>query len=367
MTRSPCVDAACRFFREIVAASPRTARLAQAAIAIGLGLSPYVAARWRRMPPRDRWSISRPSPRRSTAPDQGQRGDVERLADRRSRLRRDPFQQAQPDQHRQRQEPRPGVELRPRVDARRRGDAARGRRRHVRRPARGASSTPSTRAPASSSGRYDPEVPPARRATRPAATSSTAASRSTRARSSSARSTAGYRARRRDRQGGLGEGHHRRPDAAYTITGAPRVVKGKVIIGNGGAEYGVRGYVTAYDAETGELRWRFFTVPGDPSQALRGRSRWQRAAKTWDPAASGGRSAAAARCGTRIAYDPDLDLVYVGTGNGSPWNRSMRSPAGGDNLYLVVDRRARTPTPANTSGTTRRRPATTGTTPSPSR
>ncbi len=58
---------------------------------------------------------------------------------------------------------------------------------------------------------------------------------------------------------------------SYTITGAPRVFKGKVIIGNGGAEYGVRGYITAYDAETGEQKWRWFTVPGDPVQALRER------------------------------------------------------------------------------------------------
>ena len=54
------------------------------------------------------------------------------------------------------------------------------------------------------------------------------------------------------------------PERPYTITGAPRVVKGKVIIGNGGAEFGVRGYVSAYDAETGDLAWRFHTVPGDP-------------------------------------------------------------------------------------------------------
>ena len=55
----------------------------------------------------------------------------------------------------------------------------------------------------------------------------------------------------------------------YTITGAPRVVKGKVLIGNGGAEMGVRGYVSAYDAETGKMAWRFYTVPGDPVEGLR--------------------------------------------------------------------------------------------------
>ena len=70
---------------------------------------------------------------------------------------------------------------------------------------------------------------------------------------------------------------------SYTITGAPRVFKGKVIIGNGGAEYGVRGYVTAYDAKTGKQTWRWFTVPGDPSKPFEDES-MAKAAKTWDPA-----------------------------------------------------------------------------------
>ena len=68
----------------------------------------------------------------------------------------------------------------------------------------------------------------------------------------------------------------------YTITGAPRVFKGKVVIGNGGAEYGVRGYITAYDAATGEQKWRWFTVPGDPSKPFEDAS-MAKAAKTWDP------------------------------------------------------------------------------------
>ena len=85
----------------------------------------------------------------------------------------------------------------------------------------------------------------------------------------------------------------------YTITGAPRVVKGKVIIGNGGAEYGVRGYVTAYDAETGEQVWRFYTVPGDPAKRLRDAATWRWRAKTWNADAEWWkRAAAAARCGT---------------------------------------------------------------------
>lgn len=118
----------------------------------------------------------------------------------------------------------------------------------------------------------------------------------------------------------------------YTITGAPRVVEGKVIIGNGGAEFGVRGYVSAYDAETGKLVWRFYTVPGDPSQPYESRA-LERAAKTWTgdqywKVGGGG------TCWDSMAYDPDLRLLYVGTGNGSPWSRYVRSPGGGDNLYL---------------------------------
>lgn len=117
----------------------------------------------------------------------------------------------------------------------------------------------------------------------------------------------------------------------YTITGAPRVVKGNVIIGNGGAEYGVRGYLSAYDAESGEMAWRFHTVPGDPSEPFESAA-MERAAETWTGTwweVGGG--------GTvwdSFAYDPDLDLLYAGTGNGSPWNRQIRSPGGGDNLYI---------------------------------
>src|SRR5439155_5352894 len=72
------------------------------------------------------------------------------------------------------------------------------------------------------------------------------------------------------------------PSRPYTITMAPRVVKGKVLIGNGGAEYGVRGYVSAYDAETGAQVWRFYTVPGDPAQPYE-TPELEKAAKTWDP------------------------------------------------------------------------------------
>ena len=120
---------------------------------------------------------------------------------------------------------------------------------------------------------------------------------------------------------------------AYTITGAPRVAKGKVFIGNGGAEYGVRGYVTAYDTESGEKVWRFFTVPGDPSLGFEDPA-MEMAAKTWKGTKwwefGGGGTV-----WNSIVYDPDFNNVYLGVGNGSPWTREIRSPGGGDNLFLA--------------------------------
>ncbi len=118
---------------------------------------------------------------------------------------------------------------------------------------------------------------------------------------------------------------------AYTITGAPRIADGRVLIGNGGAEFGVRGYVSAYDAETGELDWRVYTVPGDPTDGFESPA-IEAAAETWSGdwwQAGGGGTAWDA-----IVYDPDLDMVYIGVGNGSPWYSRIRSPGGGDNLYL---------------------------------
>jgi quinohemoprotein ethanol dehydrogenase len=121
---------------------------------------------------------------------------------------------------------------------------------------------------------------------------------------------------------------------AYTITGAPRVVKGKVVIGNGGAEYGVRGYVTAYDAETGRQVWRWFIVPGDPSKPYENAA-MERAAKTWDPSGRYWELGGGGTAWDTMTFDPELNLLYIGTGNGSPWSRDRRSPAGGDNLYLA--------------------------------
>jgi quinohemoprotein ethanol dehydrogenase len=120
------------------------------------------------------------------------------------------------------------------------------------------------------------------------------------------------------------------PQYRYTITGAPRIVKGKVLIGNGGAEFGVRGYISAYDAGTGKMVWRFYTVPGDPSQPYESPI-LEKAAKTWT-----GQWRKFGGGGTvwdSIVYDPDLDLIYFGVGNGTPWDRRARSPQGGDNLF----------------------------------
>ena len=120
------------------------------------------------------------------------------------------------------------------------------------------------------------------------------------------------------------------PNLRYTITGAPRVAQGKVIIGNGGAEFGVRGYVSAYDAESGKLAWRFYTVPGDPEKQFE-TPELARAAKTW----SGGwwKLGGGGTVWNAIAYDPQLDLLYIGTGNGTTWTEKYRSPNGGDNLF----------------------------------
>jgi quinohemoprotein ethanol dehydrogenase len=117
----------------------------------------------------------------------------------------------------------------------------------------------------------------------------------------------------------------------YTITGAPRVFDGKVLIGNGGAEYGARGFVTAYDAETGNQVWRFYTVPGDPAQPFESEA-LAKAAKTWK--GQWWKLGGGGTVWDSIVYDPNLKLVYIGVGNGSPWNQKLRSPGGGDNLYL---------------------------------
>ncbi len=118
----------------------------------------------------------------------------------------------------------------------------------------------------------------------------------------------------------------------YSITGAPRVVEGRVIIGNAGADFGARGYVSAYDAETGELAWRTYTVPGNPADGFESPA-MEAAARTWT--GEWWRAGGGGTVWDSMAYDPELRLLYVGTGNGSPYPRWLRSPGGGDNLYLA--------------------------------
>ncbi len=126
------------------------------------------------------------------------------------------------------------------------------------------------------------------------------------------------------------------PTKPQTITGAPRVVKGKVLIGNGGAEFNVRGYISAFDADTGKLVWRFYTVPGDPTKSdgqISDGPLKDIALKTWN-----GKWWTWGGGGTvwdSIVYDPELDLLIFGTDNGDPWNKKVRSPEGGDNLFVT--------------------------------
>ncbi len=118
----------------------------------------------------------------------------------------------------------------------------------------------------------------------------------------------------------------------YTITGAPRVVGDLVVIGNGGAEFGVRGYFSAYHAATGEMAWRFHTVPASKTGPHENPA-LERAAATWSDETLF-ESGLGGTAWDAMAWDPDLDLLYVGTGNASVYDRAKRSPGGGDNLYL---------------------------------
>ena len=118
-----------------------------------------------------------------------------------------------------------------------------------------------------------------------------------------------------------------------TITGAPRIVGDNVVIGNGGAELSARGYVTAYDVDTGEQDWRWFSIPRDPNPPFRDAS-MEMAAKTWDPEGVWPDTGGGGTIWDSMAYDPELGLLYLGVGNGNPWNREVRSPAGGDNLFV---------------------------------
>lgn len=122
------------------------------------------------------------------------------------------------------------------------------------------------------------------------------------------------------------------PSLPFFITGAPKAFRGLVVIGNGGTEVGpIRGYLSAYDAETGELVWRWFTVPGNPADGFENEA-MAMAAKTWT--GEWWKFGGGGTVWHGITYDPDFDQVIFGTGNGAPWNQRIRSPEGGDNLFL---------------------------------
>ncbi len=123
------------------------------------------------------------------------------------------------------------------------------------------------------------------------------------------------------------------PKRGYSVTGAPQVAGNVVVIGNGGGEFDARGYVTAYDLVTGKQAWRFYTVPGDPKKPFE-HPEMEMASKTWDPN-SRWEFGMGGTAWDAMAYDPELNLLYVGTGNAAPWNRSKRSPTVGDNLFLA--------------------------------
>jgi len=122
------------------------------------------------------------------------------------------------------------------------------------------------------------------------------------------------------------------PSEPYAITGAPRVARGKVFIGNDGSEFGTRGYVSAYDAATGEFVWRFYTVPGNPADGFENEA-MARAAETWS--GEWWRYGGGGTVWDSIVYDPEFNQLYLGVGNGAPHNRRIRSPGGGDNLFLT--------------------------------
>ena len=121
-------------------------------------------------------------------------------------------------------------------------------------------------------------------------------------------------------------------EKAYFINGAPRAFNDKILIGNGGTEWGaLRGYVTAYDAATGKQIWRFYTVPGNPADGFEDATQ-EMIAKTWK--GKWWEHGGGGTVWNGITYDPEFNRLYIGTGNGSPWNQRMRSPGGGDNLFL---------------------------------
>ena len=118
----------------------------------------------------------------------------------------------------------------------------------------------------------------------------------------------------------------------YSITMAPRVAKGKVFIGGSGGEFGVRGFLAAFDAETGKEAWRFWTVPGDPANGFESPV-LEQAAKTWN--GEWWKSGGGGTVWEAAVYDPATDLLYFGTGNATPWNARARDERLADNLYTA--------------------------------
>ncbi len=123
------------------------------------------------------------------------------------------------------------------------------------------------------------------------------------------------------------------PQDNYTITMAPRIAKGKVIVGVSGAEYPVRGFFSAFDANSGQFAWKFYTVPGDPSKPFE-RPELKKAAETWD--GDWWKLGGGGTVWDGVAYDPDTNLVFVGTGNGGPWPEELRKSKGKDNLFVCA-------------------------------
>ena len=117
-----------------------------------------------------------------------------------------------------------------------------------------------------------------------------------------------------------------------SVTGAPRTFKDKVIIGNAGADMGERGYVTAYDAATGRQAWRFYITPGTPEEN-KGDPAMERAAATWS--GEYWKTGTGGAVWDSMTFDPDLNRIYLGTGNGGPYDTDKRSPGKGDNLYVA--------------------------------
>lgn len=121
------------------------------------------------------------------------------------------------------------------------------------------------------------------------------------------------------------------PDKWLSMTGAPRIADGRIFMGQAGAEFHQRGYLAAYDVNNGKELWRWWAVPGDPAKGFE-QPELEWAAKTWN--GEWWKTGGGGTTWDAITYDPVTDLVYVGTGNGAPWPAEIRSPGGGDNLFI---------------------------------